>query len=109
MTVRAVGQNNNTYPVGPTDGVIPGDARSVVWDPCTFQFVPLAYRIDARADAWNQDPVNVPLAAQSYQLQIWGDGTGPYHIPEPGRLHPNTALRFALYTPLTYTPISSGE
>src|SRR5882757_3419222 len=37
ITVAAVGANGNTYPVGPTDGVIPGNAQSVVWYPYGYQ------------------------------------------------------------------------
>src|SRR5262245_58772807 len=33
LTLSAVCENGNTYPVGPTDGIIPGTATSVVWDP----------------------------------------------------------------------------
>jgi hypothetical protein len=31
-----VGENSNTYPVGPTNGIIAGDATSVVWDPWSY-------------------------------------------------------------------------
>jgi hypothetical protein len=36
LTISAVGQNKNTYPVGPTNGIIPGSATSVVWDPWSY-------------------------------------------------------------------------
>lgn len=91
LTVSAVCENGNTYPVGPTDGIIPGTATSVVWDPYTYQ---------------TTHP-NLPLAQAKYTLKIWGDG-GPDAVREPGVLTPNSALQFALYTPQAYTPIGSG-
>jgi hypothetical protein len=36
LTLSAVGDNGNTYPVGPTNGVIAGTSTSVVWDPWTY-------------------------------------------------------------------------
>lgn len=33
LTVHAIGANGNTYPVGPTDGVISGLSTKVEWDP----------------------------------------------------------------------------
>jgi len=33
---------------------------------------------------------------------------GPDAVRLPSQLQPNTALQFALYTPQSYTPISSG-
>jgi hypothetical protein len=36
LTVSAVCDNGNTYPVGPTDGIIPGTATEVVWDPYQY-------------------------------------------------------------------------
>lgn len=91
LTVSAVCENGNTYPVGPTDGIIAGTATSVVWDPYTYQ---------------TSHP-NLPLAQAKYTLKIWGDG-GPDAVREPGVLTPNSALQFALYTPQAYTPIGSG-
>ncbi|KAG2144112.1 uncharacterized protein EDB93DRAFT_544536 [Suillus bovinus] len=91
LTVSAVCENGNTYPVGPTNGIIPGTATSVVWDPYTYQ---------------TNNP-NLPLAQAKYTLEIWGDG-GPDAVREPGVLTPNSALQFALYTPQAYTPINSG-
>ncbi|KAF7416083.1 hypothetical protein PC9H_002343 [Pleurotus ostreatus] len=91
LTVSAVCDNGNTYPVGPTDGVIDGTATQVVWDPW----------------AWQQAGTNTPLAQASYTLHIWDDrGPNPPRIG--GYMQPNTALKFALYTPQAYTPISSG-
>ncbi|OJA10617.1 hypothetical protein AZE42_05704 [Rhizopogon vesiculosus] len=91
LTVSAVCENGNTYPVGPTDGIIAGTATSVVWDPFSYQ---------------TSHP-NLPLAQAQYTLQIWGDG-GPNAVRAPGVLTPNSALQFALYTPQAYTPIGSG-
>ena len=36
LTLSAVGENGNTYPVGPTNGIIPGTATSVIWDPYSY-------------------------------------------------------------------------
>ncbi|KAI6013830.1 hypothetical protein EDC04DRAFT_685077 [Pisolithus marmoratus] len=91
LTVSAVCQNGNTYPVGPTNGIIPGTATSVVWDPYSYQ---------------TSHP-NLPLAQAEYNLRIWGD-QGPDAPRAPGYLTPNSGLTFALYTPQPYTPISSG-
>jgi len=91
LTVSAVCDNGNTYPVGPTDGIIPGTATEVVWD----------------VYSWQQNHPNTPLAQASYTLRIWGD-RGPNAARLAGYLEPNSALKFALYTPQAYTPISSG-
>jgi hypothetical protein len=92
LTVSAICQNGNTYPVGPTNGIIPGAATSVVWD----------------AYAWQQNNPNSPLAQATYTLEIF-DERGPGSAQAPGLLQPNNALRFALYTPQPYTPIDSGQ
>jgi hypothetical protein len=91
LTVSAICENGNTYPVGPTDGKIPGTATSVVWD----------------AYDWQQSNANSPLAQATYTLEIF-DQRGPGSARAPGLLQPNNALKFALYTPQQYTPISSG-
>ncbi|KIJ63115.1 hypothetical protein HYDPIDRAFT_66668, partial [Hydnomerulius pinastri MD-312] len=91
LTVSAVCENGNTYPVGPTDGIIPGTATSVVWDTYAYQ---------------TSHP-QLPLAQAKYTLKIWGD-QGPDAPRAPGYLTPNSALQFALYTPQAYTPIGSG-
>ncbi|KIM70023.1 hypothetical protein SCLCIDRAFT_98949, partial [Scleroderma citrinum Foug A] len=91
LTLSAVCDNGNTYPIGPTDGVIPGNARSVVWYPYGYQ---------------TGNPT-VPLAQASYTLHIWGDG-GPSAAATPGYLDANSDLEFALYTPQPYTPLASG-
>ncbi|KZS97132.1 hypothetical protein SISNIDRAFT_437124 [Sistotremastrum niveocremeum HHB9708] len=83
--------NGNTYPVGPTDGVIPGNALSVVWDLYSYQ----------------QANSQTPLAQASYTLSIWDD-RGPTAGISPGLFVPNENLRFALYTPQAYTPLASG-
>lgn len=92
LTVSAVCDNGNTYPVGPTDGIIPGTATQVVWDLYAYQLA---------------NP-NKPLAQATYILSIWDD-RGPGASIRPGYLQQNSALRFALYTPEAYTPLTSGE
>jgi hypothetical protein len=92
LTVSAICENGNTYPVGPTNGIIPGSATSVVWDPY----------------AWQQSFPNSPLAQATYTLEIF-DERGPGSARTAGKLQPNNALRFALYTPQPYTPIGSGQ
>jgi hypothetical protein len=92
LTVSAICQNGVTYPVGPTNGIIPGTATSVVWD----------------AYSWDVNNPNNPLAQATYTLEIFDD-RGPGSARAPGLLQPNNALRFALYTPQSYTPIASGK
>ena len=92
LTVSAICDNGNTYPVGPTDGIIPGTATQVVWDLFAYQ----------------QANPNKPLAQATYTLSIWDD-RGPTASIKPGFLQQNSALRFALYTPEAYTPLTSGE
>src|SRR5258708_7052217 len=92
LTVSAICENGNTYPVGPSDGKIPGTSTSIVWD----------------AYAWQQSNPNSPLAQATYTLEIF-DERGPGSSRSPGLLQPNNAMRFALYTPQQYTPISSGQ
>ncbi|KAI0937599.1 hypothetical protein AcW1_001560 [Taiwanofungus camphoratus] len=90
LTVSAICENGNTYPVGPTDGIIPGDATSVTWDLWSYQ----------------QAHSSTPLAVATYTLNIWGD-RGPGAVMQPGQLQENSGLRFALYSPEPYTPLSS--
>ena len=90
LTVSAACENGNTYPVGPTDGIIPGTATEVVWD----------------LWAYNQANPAHPLAVASYTLEIWGD-QGKDAVASAGQLMPNDNLRFALYSPASYTPLSS--
>lgn len=92
LTVSAVCANGNTYPVGPTNGIIPGTATTVVWDPFSY----------------DQSNPNTPLAQASYTLHIWDD-RGPNAARRAGFMQPNSALQFALYTPQPYTPINSGN
>ena len=92
LTVSAICENGNTYPVGPTNGVIPGSATSVVWD----------------VYGWDQSNPNSPLAQATYTLEIF-DERGPDSSRSPGLLQPNSGLKFALYTPQSYTPIASGN
>ena len=91
LTVSAICDNGNTYPVGPTDGVIPGTATEVVWDIYSYQV---------------NNP-NKPLAQATYTLNVWDD-RGPGSARRAGYLQPNSALQFALYTPQAYTAISDG-
>ena len=92
LTLHAVGENSNTYPVGPSDGIIDGTATSVVWD--LYEY--------------NQQNPNTPLAQGSYNLRIWDD-RGADAVRAPGLFDPNSALKFALYSPAAYTPLASGE
>jgi len=91
LTVSAVCENGNTFPVGPTNGIIPGNALSVVWD----------------VYSWQKNNPNSPLPQATYTLEIYDD-RGPDSARSTGLLQPNSALRFALYSPQPYTPISSG-
>lgn len=91
ITVSAACENGNTYPIGPTDGVIAGDAQSVVWYPYGYQ---------------TANP-GLPLAQAEYTLLVFGPG-GPSAAATPGYLAPNSQLQFALYTPQPYTPLASG-
>jgi hypothetical protein len=92
LTVSAICDNGITYPVGPSDGKIPGTSTSVVWD----------------VYSWQQNNPNSPLAQATYTLEIF-DNRGPGAQRAPGLLSPNNALQFALYTPQAYTPIASGQ
>lgn len=91
LTVSAVADNGNTYPVGPTDGIIPADATQVVWDIYSYQ----------------QHNPNMPLGVGTYTLNIW-DERGPGAGRAGGYLSPFNGLQFALYSPQVYTPIASG-
>ncbi|CAK5279225.1 unnamed protein product [Mycena citricolor] len=92
LTISAVGDNGNTYPVGPDpSGRVPGTQLSVVWDVYSYQ----------------QAHPNTPLAQGTYNLRMWDD-RGPTAVRAPGYLTPNTALSFAIYTPNPYTPLASG-
>ena len=91
LTVSAICDNGNTYPVGPTNGIIPGTATQVVWDVFSYQ----------------QANPSIPLAQTSYTLSIWDD-RGPGAPRQGGFLSPNSGMRFALYTPQPYTPLASG-
>ncbi|KAF8211798.1 hypothetical protein K438DRAFT_1903610 [Mycena galopus ATCC 62051] len=92
LTLSAVCDNGNTYPVGPDpSGHVPGTATSVVWDVYSY----------------NQAHPGTQLAQASYTLHMWDD-RGPTGTPQAGYMSPNTALSFAMYTPQAYTPIASG-
>ncbi|OCH93326.1 hypothetical protein OBBRIDRAFT_702944, partial [Obba rivulosa] len=90
LTVSAVCENGNTYPVGPTDGIIPGTATSVTWDLWAYQ----------------QANPSMPLAVATYTLNIWDD-RGPGAARQPGLFSENSALKFAMYSPQPYTPLAS--
>ncbi|KAG5351157.1 hypothetical protein C0989_007702 [Termitomyces sp. Mn162] len=91
LTVSAICDNGNTYPVGPTNGVIDGTATSVVWDLWSYQ----------------QNNPNKPLAQETYTLNIWDDrGAGAGRAP--GFLQPYSGLKFAMYTPEAYTSLADG-
>lgn len=92
LTVSAVCDNGNTYPVGPTDGIIPGTATQLTWDIFSYQ----------------QNNPNVPLAQGTYTLNIW-DERGPGAVRRGGFLSPYNGLQFALYIPQSYTPLASGK
>jgi len=91
LTVKAVCDNGNTYPVGPPDGIIPGDATSVVWDLYSYEI---------------NNP-QTPLAQTSYTLVIV-DERGRNAPRRPGYMQAYDGTRFALYRPQLYTPLS-GE
>ncbi|KAF9471992.1 hypothetical protein BDN70DRAFT_819312 [Pholiota conissans] len=91
LTVSAVCANGNTYPVGPTDGHIPGTATEVLWDVGSYQ---------------QNNPQN-PLPMASCTLHVWDD-RGPGASIKPGFMQENSGLQFALYTPQAYTPLASG-
>lgn len=91
LTVSAFcSSNGNTYPVGPTDGVIEGAATQVVWD---------AYAYEQRQGA-------VPLAQAEYTLFI-NDERGPNSGIHAGLLTPNSGMKFSLYRPREYVPLES--
>jgi hypothetical protein len=92
LTVSAICENGNTYPVGPTDGVIPGTATEVAWD----------------LHSWQVNNPGEPLAQGTYALTMW-DNRGRNALPQPGLLRPYNNLKFALYTPQPYLPLDSGE
>ena len=92
LTVSAFcSSNGNTYPVGPTDGVIEGAATQVVWD----------------AYAYEQQQGAVPLAQAEYTLFI-NDERGPNSGLHAGLLTPNSGMKFSLYRPRAYVPLESA-
>jgi len=92
LTVSAVCDNGNTYPVGPSNGVIDGTATQVVWD----------------LDAYQSEHPELPLAQATYTLNIWDD-RGPGQPIKGGFLQQNNALHFAMYTPQPYTGLADGK
>ena len=91
LTVSAICDNGNTYPVGPTDGIIPGDATSVTWDLYSYQM---------------NNP-RTPLAQATYTLVIF-DERKRNAVRRPGYLSPYEGTKFALYTPQPYTPLAGA-
>ncbi|KAF8715304.1 hypothetical protein AX14_012630 [Amanita brunnescens Koide BX004] len=91
LTVSAACDNGNTYAVGPTNGIIPGSATTVLWDLYSYQ----------------QANPATPLVQGTYTLMMWDD-RGPNVPREPGYMVPNNALRFAIYTPQSYTGLGDG-
>ncbi|KAF9262214.1 hypothetical protein L218DRAFT_433525 [Marasmius fiardii PR-910] len=91
LTIAAVDESGFTYPVGPSDGKIPGGATSVVWDVYSYQHA-------------HQSPT---LREAMYTLQV-SDDRGLGVAPKAGYLMPNQELRFGLYTPRPYTALASG-
>ena len=91
LTVSAFcSSNGNTYPVGPTDGVIDGAATQVVWD----------------AYAYEQQQGAIPLAQAEYTLFVH-DERGPDSGIHAGLLTPNSGMKFSLYRPREYVPLES--
>lgn len=91
LTVSAFcASNGNTYPVGPTDGVIPGGATQVIWDPYQYESGDGAVR----------------LAQAEYTLSIH-DERGPDVGIRAGFLTPNSGMKFSLYRPREYLPLES--
>ncbi|KAI5888763.1 uncharacterized protein SCHCODRAFT_02680536 [Schizophyllum commune H4-8] len=87
ITVSAICENGNTYPVG----IVDGDATELVWDIYSYQ----------------QHNPNSPLVPASYTLSLWDD-RGPDAGQKAGYMKPNGELVFAMYTPADYTSISDG-
>lgn len=85
----------NTYPVGPTDGIIPGTATEVIWDMYEYQ----------RSNP--QTPL--PQAMCTLMIADTAPNRGFGSRQKGGYLSPNTGLQFALYTPQPYTPIAEGR
>ena len=91
LTLTAVGENGNSYPVGPSGGTIPGTATSVEWDIWSYQ----------------QAHSTLQLGPGTNTLSIWYE-RGPSATRAGGLFSMNTALSFALYTPQAYTPLESA-
>jgi hypothetical protein len=84
--------NQNRYPVGATDGILPGTATSVVWEPWTYQ---------------TANGQQTPLVQGTYTLQVQ-DERGSTAPVLGGFFSYNEQMTFALYTPQPYTPLSGG-
>lgn len=92
LTVSAICDNGNTYPVGPTDGVLPGTATQLLWD----------------VQAWQENNPQLPLAQGTCTLTMW-DERGATALPSPGFMQTFNDLQFGLYTPQPYTALADGE
>ncbi|KAF7349364.1 hypothetical protein MSAN_01726200 [Mycena sanguinolenta] len=83
LTMSAVNDHGNTFPVGPDEsGRVPGTATSVVWDVWSY----------------NQAHPGTQMGQGSYTLHMWDD-RGPSATVQAGYMTPNSALQFAMYTP----------
>ncbi|KAJ7805506.1 hypothetical protein B0H14DRAFT_3091592 [Mycena olivaceomarginata] len=79
LTLSAVGDNGNTYPVGPDpSGRVPGTATSVVWDIYSY----------------NQANPGTKLAQASYTLHMWDD-RGPSATARAGYMSPIPPSRWS--------------
>lgn len=92
LTLSAICDNGNTYPVGPTDGALPGTATEVLWD----------------VEAWQVGNPQLPLAQGTCTLTMW-DERGKTALPKPGLMQPFSSLQFGFYTPQPYTALADGE
>lgn len=92
LTVSAICDNGNTYPVGPKDGIISGTATEVAWD----------------LYSWQVNNPGMPLAQGTYTITMWDD-RGKSAVPMPGLMRQYNNLRFELYTPQPYISLEDGE
>lgn len=84
LTIIASADTGNTYPIA----VVPGTATELVWSP---------YEVE--------ETYTIPWAVTSYTATIW-DERGPTATPTGGRMTVNRDIKFALYRPAAYTPLS---
>jgi len=93
LTVSAVDTlRGYTYTIGgpSSNGILPGTASSVIWDPYAYE----------------QQPGALQLAQATYVLHI-NDERGPNARGTPGMFEAYSGLKFALYKPGGATPLSS--